>query len=159
MPGSLRICMTRSPPAPRAHAPRGCSPRGPALQDAVLAAEELAWDKKMSALRQPATKGPSPGNAPVEQTEEDPEVVAAAPCVWPLQRVPITRATPGRAVGVGLGRGVLQPAAWPALSVCCCQDEESASDDFMEPNNRTDGSQALEDWDIDGMGAEPDDFN
>jgi len=28
----------------------------------------------------------------------------------------------------------------------------------MEPNNRTDGSQALE-WDIDGMGAEPDDFN
>jgi len=35
------------------------------------------------------------------------------------------------------------------------QDEESASDDFMEPNNRTDGSQALE-WDIEG--AEPDDY-
>jgi len=38
---------------------------------------------------------------------------------------------------------------------CCWQDEESASDDFMEPNNRTDGSQALE-WDIEG--AEPDDY-
>jgi len=37
------------------------------------------------------------------------------------------------------------------------QDEESASDDFMEPNNRTDGSQTLE-WDIEGMGAEPDDY-
>ena len=27
-PGLRRICMTRSPPAPRAHAPRGCVPRG-----------------------------------------------------------------------------------------------------------------------------------
>jgi hypothetical protein len=47
------------------------------------------------------------------------------------------------------------------LTACGCQDEESASDDFMEPNNRTDGSQALE-WDIDthieGMSAETDDF-
>lgn len=73
------------------------------LQDAVLAAEELAWDKKMSALRQPATKGPSPGNAPVEQTEEDPEVVAAALRARPVQRVPITRATPGWAAGVVSG--------------------------------------------------------
>ena len=43
-------------------------------QEALLAAEELAWDKKMSALRQPASKGPPPGNLQVEQTEEDPEV-------------------------------------------------------------------------------------
>jgi hypothetical protein len=43
------------------------------------------------------------------------------------------------------------------LTAGCCQDEESASDDFMEPNNRTDGSQALE-WDIEGMSAETDDF-
>ena len=52
------------------------------LQEAILAAEELAWDKKMSALRQPATKGPSPGNVPVEQTEEDQEVLLLAVC-WP----------------------------------------------------------------------------
>ena len=47
--------------------------------------------------------------------------------------------------------------ALSTLTVCCCQDEESASDDFMEPNNRTEGSQALE-WDIEGMSAETDDF-
>jgi len=44
------------------------------MQEALLAAEELAWDKKMSALRQPVNKGPSPGNIQVEQTEDDPEV-------------------------------------------------------------------------------------
>jgi hypothetical protein len=44
------------------------------LQEALLAAEELAWEKKMSALRQPANKGPSPGNIQLEQTEDDPEV-------------------------------------------------------------------------------------
>jgi len=44
-------------------------------QEAMLAAEELAWDKKMSALRQPANKGPSSGSIPVEQTEDDPEVL------------------------------------------------------------------------------------
>jgi hypothetical protein len=54
------------------------------LQEAILAAEELAWDKKMSALRQPATKGPSPGNVPVEQTEEDQEVLRLAVC-WPTR--------------------------------------------------------------------------
>lgn len=50
------------------------------LQEALLAAEELAWDKKMSALRQPASKGPSPGNLQVEQTEEDPEVCILLSC-------------------------------------------------------------------------------
>ena len=38
----------------------------------------------MSALRQPATKGPSPGNVPVEQTEEDQEVLRLAVC-WPAR--------------------------------------------------------------------------
>lgn len=53
----------------------------PRLQEALLAAEELAWDKKMSALRQPVNKGPSPGNIQVEQTEDDPEVSFFPHCV------------------------------------------------------------------------------
>jgi hypothetical protein len=55
------------------------------------------------------------------------------------------------------GESRVSGAEYLPLTAGCCQDEESASDDFMEPNNRTDGSQALE-WDIEGMSAETDDF-
>lgn len=104
-------------------------------QEALLAAEELAWDKKMSALRQPASKGPSPGNLQVEQTEEDPEVRVM--CCVTLLALPVQRGAAAR-WHLCLPPFLLQ------------DDEESASDDFMEPN-RTDGSQGL-DWEEGGEG-------
>lgn len=72
----LLACMVVSAVPARAVIPYAvcCPPFRPRLQEALLAAEELAWDKKMSALRQPASKGQPSGNLQVEQTEEDPEV-------------------------------------------------------------------------------------
>jgi len=45
--------------------------RAPEDEEAVLAAEELQWEKRMTALRQPQGKGHIIGETAVEATEDD----------------------------------------------------------------------------------------